>query len=390
MADLSVGILLQGYANWPGGIQYTENLARALRALPPGEQPRLAILHAPGVRRDLVATVLPLFDQAMPVRSGSVLGMVKDIRSHGLGALNGQAIGKRVRQEELDIVFPVQESLGSRFPIPWLAWIPDFQHSMLPHAFGRLHRLVRDWRFGQLLRESTRLVLSSNAARSDLRAFAGDRWLSKTDVLHFTCVPADSWFRVAPAEVLTKHNVDGRYFIVANQFWVHKNHIDVFEAVGILNSQGRRVRVVCTGKTHDPRRPGHFQHLMDFVASHQLQDQIRVLGIVPRGEQIALLRGSVAVIQPSRFEGWSTVVEEARALGRPIIVSDIAVHREQAHPQARYYHAGNPEELAQTMWEMWEGAPAEAESTEFSLSRHSAAVVEFARRFLEIVRNATG
>ncbi len=41
------------------------------------------------------------------------------------------------------------------------------------------------------------------------------------------------------------------------------------------------------------------------------------------------MQNSLAIIQPSSFEGWSTVVEDAKALNQNIIVSDIAVHREQ-------------------------------------------------------------
>ncbi len=44
---------------------------------------------------------------------------------------------------------------------------------------------------------------------------------------------------------------------------------------------------------------------------------------------MALLRGAAAVLQPSRFEGWSTIIEDAKSLGKPIVASDIAVHREQ-------------------------------------------------------------
>lgn len=42
-----------------------------------------------------------------------------------------------------------------------------------------------------------------------------------------------------------------------------------------------------------------------------------------------------ALLNPSRFEGWSTTVEEAKAAGTPMILSDIPVHREQA-PNARF------------------------------------------------------
>jgi glycosyltransferase involved in cell wall biosynthesis len=43
------------------------------------------------------------------------------------------------------------------------------------------------------------------------------------------------------------------------------------------------------------------------------------------------------VLNPSLFEGWSTTVEEARSLGVPLILSDLAVHREQAGTEAVYF-----------------------------------------------------
>ena len=45
------------------------------------------------------------------------------------------------------------------------------------------------------------------------------------------------------------------------------------------------------------------------------------------------MRQSVAVLQPSLFEGWSTTVEEAKSIGKTILLSDIPVHREQAPPR---------------------------------------------------------
>jgi len=55
------------------------------------------------------------------------------------------------------------------------------------------------------------------------------------------------------------------------------------------------------------------------------------------------------VIQPSLFEGWSTVIEDARALGRPVIASDIPVHREQLGDTARYFIPRDPASLAEAV-----------------------------------------
>jgi glycosyltransferase involved in cell wall biosynthesis len=71
-----------------------------------------------------------------------------------------------------------------------------------------------------------------------------------------------------------------------------------------------------------------------------------MLGVVPHAEVYALMRQSVALLQPSLFEGWSTSVEEAKSLGKRVILSDIAVHREQDPPQARLFAPSDAEALA--------------------------------------------
>jgi glycosyltransferase involved in cell wall biosynthesis len=70
------------------------------------------------------------------------------------------------------------------------------------------------------------------------------------------------------------------------------------------------------------------------------------LGIIPHDHLFQLMRQSLAVLQPSIFEGWSTTVEEVKSLGKRIILSDLPVHREQNPPQARYFDPQNPEVLA--------------------------------------------
>src|SRR5690606_13213676 len=64
-----------------------------------------------------------------------------------------------------------------------------------------------------------------------------------------------------------------------------------------------------------------------------LVDRVKLLGLVPRDKQVAIFRHATLVVQPSLFEGWSTVVEDVKALGRPILASDLDVHREQLRPE---------------------------------------------------------
>jgi glycosyltransferase involved in cell wall biosynthesis len=100
------------------------------------------------------------------------------------------------------------------------------------------------------------------------------------------------------------------------------------------------------------------------------------------------MRRALAIVQPSLFEGWSTVVEDARALGRPCLLSDLAVHREQDPPGARFFDPRSPEALAELLAEVWEKWPAGPDFEEERYA-HARALVRLDRvglRFLEIAR----
>jgi hypothetical protein len=46
-------------------------------------------------------------------------------------------------------------------------------------------------------------------------------------------------------------------------------------------------------------------------------------------------------------------VEEARSLGKSVLISDIAAHREQNPPKATYFNLESSENLADKLEELW-------------------------------------
>ena len=89
------------------------------------------------------------------------------------------------------------------------------------------------------------------------------------------------------------------------------------------------------------------------IARRGLQSQVRLLGLLDRPTQIQVMRTSAAVVQASFFEGWSALVEDSRALGKRIFVSDIPVHREQNPDDAVYFNPDSAEELADLIEADW-------------------------------------
>jgi glycosyltransferase involved in cell wall biosynthesis len=154
----------------------------------------------------------------------------------------------------------------------------------------------------------------------------------------------------------------------------------------VLKQRSLDVVVAASGSPTDPREPDYFDSLMKQVEARGLGTNFRYLGMIPLEHVYALLRSSTALINPSRFEGWSTTVEEAKSFGVPVILSDLAVHREQTGGTARYFGVDDPEGLADLLWEVFQAA--ERSAARDLLPDVDERVAGFAADFVQVVRHA--
>ena len=57
------------------------------------------------------------------------------------------------------------------------------------------------------------------------------------------------------------------------------------------------------------------------------------------------MKKSYAIVQPSLFEGWSTVVEDAKCLNKFIFLSNLNVHLEQNPRNVSYFDPRDESDL---------------------------------------------
>jgi glycosyltransferase involved in cell wall biosynthesis len=192
------------------------------------------------------------------------------------------------------------------------------------------------------------VLLSSESALRDFEKFYPVA-RGKTAVVKFAVKPSPELLRADPANVASQYGLPDVYFYLPNQFWRHKNHDVVIDALAILARRGEGVVVAASGSNSDAREPGYFDSIMRRAASSGLEESFRYLGMIPLPHVYALLRGATALINPSRFEGWSTTIEEAKSFGVPMVLSDLDVHREQTNGSARYFATDDPAALAEQL-----------------------------------------
>lgn len=239
--------------------------------------------------------------------------------------------------------------LGRNSTKPSIGWIPDFQHIRLPNFFPPEERNWRDKSFARTADASTAVIVSSEDAKRDFLAFRPSA-AKKIRVLRFVSDVGGFEQGGEPKEnLLRRYGIDGAYFHVPNQFWAHKNHAVIIEALDVARSRGRHITVIATGNLKDRRNPRHIEMLIQRTREAGCTENFKMLGIVPYADLAALMKYSVGVINPSYFEGWSTTVEEAKSLGKTVILSDIPVHREQAPEHATYFDPDSPSDLCDRM-----------------------------------------
>ena len=258
------------------------------------------------------------------------------------------------QQHSINVLLPLLDLPPWRIVPSTIGWIPDFQHLHLPEFFGAEDLERRNTTYRRLAEKATVVMLSSNASHDDFAQFAPN-YASKGRVVPFPSLLAFEELAGDPVTTRTKFNLPEKFALVANQFWAHKNHALVVQALAQLKDSGVNVPVVMTGLPSDHRDPANknFSALLQSIAAAGLNNQITILGLVPYSDLMNLMRTAALMIQPSRFEGWSTVVQDAVALGRPLMCSDIAVHREQAPRALGFFDVDRADVLAELLEAHW-------------------------------------
>lgn len=338
---MRLGVPLVGGRQWMGGYNYILNLFRVLRQFGSGcVEPVLFVNHD-----------LPELDLEPFTALGyeTVRSRAFDPRPLTQSLLPTLLLGKNphidrtLQERHIDAVFENANYYGWRMALPAIAWIPDFQHRHLPHMFGRSAYWKRELGLRLQVASGRTIMVSSEDARRSCELFFPSS-VGRIHAVPFTVLVDEAALAIDPVRVRLDHGLPPNYVYLPNQYWKHKNHRLVIEALALL--RGSDVVVASTGHGSDPRHPRLYEELQALVKEKGLERQFRFLGMVPYSEVIALMRGATAMLNPSLFEGWSTTVEEARALGTPLLLSDLTVHREQMGNGAEYFPPDSPGALA--------------------------------------------
>ncbi len=376
MKRKKVGIIFTNDSNWVGGMYYLLSLVSSFLTLDDKDKPQVIIFSWEVKDFDIVKNTgypylsfLNLYiPYTLPER------VLKKISPN----LFNKLINKQFDSSVIDIIFPFNFQDKFINISKKVFWVPDFQDFFYPEFFTKAEIEHREHYQNEIANQNGVLVLSSKSVQQDFYTIFPNA-VCPTKIINFA-VTHPSYSHLNIDALKNKFKIFQEYFFAPNQFWKHKNHLIVIKAVKMLKDQGKEPLVVFTGKEYDYRNPTYFNDLKNFVTENNLTKNILFLGFIDRAEQLQLMHHAKAVIQPSLFEGWSTVVEDAKAMNQFVIASDIDVHREQLNNNCRFFSPNDEIALAKIILELHELPELMKQKNDYTVN-----VKLFAESFMELL-----
>jgi glycosyltransferase involved in cell wall biosynthesis len=206
---------------------------------------------------------------------------------------------------------------------PYVCTVFDLEHRMKPwfpevSAGGEFER--RERFFNRYLPKATRVIVPNETGREQVVRFYRVETENCLTLSHPTpdfALKAAAQPR-SDARILARLGLPERFLFYPAQFWPHKNHAALLDALAELRARGSELALVCVGSDK-----GAAEHVRAQARERGLEDHAHVMGFVPDDVLVALYQHAHALVYLSRFGPENLPPLEGFALGCPVVAADV-------------------------------------------------------------------
>jgi len=331
-----IGVFILSESLTGGVHKYTQQILLSLQQYAPEDQvvvletarnPEIEASCGPGFTVVLLRSYrfLQMIRACLP-RTTRAVGASKT----GLGMrgwLGRNVVGRAVRRHGIDLMlFPNPAAEALTCGAPYVMTIHDIQYRLHPEfpevsADGEGER--REAVYGSTAPKAAAVLTDSATSRDDVVRFYG---ADPARVHPLPTVPPSSLARSVgeeeKARVRARYRLPDEYVFYPAQFWPHKNHLRLIEAVarhpGLSLVLGGSEQVPFSTAKDARRR-----------AEELLPGRSWFLGYIPAEDMAPLYASSSMLVMPTFFGPTNIPIMEAFALGVPVVTSEMPGVREQ-------------------------------------------------------------
>ena len=344
---MRIGIAFQYFSSWQGGIDFCLNFLRALSKYADGNETIKIYCFIPS---DINEISLKEIKKKIEL----IIDTRKNSPKSKIIYCNKKNFNQLIRKNKINVIFPHHGVSRELKDVVRLGYLPDLQHKAFPENFKKMDIVKRDREYKGTLEKLDYVLVHSYSVKNDLEKYYAP---FHAEVIVVPWYPIASKLHIANMNsyknIKEKYNLPDKYFLISNQFWKHKNHVVAIRAFEQIYEEGyHNVALVCTGKMEDSRDKKYVPNLLKMINKMNCKNNILLLGLVPKKEQLCIMRNAVALIQPTLFEGGpgGGSVCDAVSMQVPCIVSDIEINKElPQNKRINYFEAHSETSLAKEM-----------------------------------------
>ncbi|WP_448563171.1 glycosyltransferase family 4 protein [Trichothermofontia sp.] len=233
---------------------------------------------------------------------------------------------RHIRKNKIDLVWSFTPYCLFR-DIPYVITVWDLQHRLQPFFPEVSHGkewISRDYFFSRNIQPATYIIAGTNRGKEEIKRF----YQVDSDRIRVIPFPTPKVLQVSnekSQKIKDKYNISMEYLFYPAQFWSHKNHIGILNALKILRDDYQIVtNVVFTGSDK-----GNLHYVKSVAGELGLMKQVHFLGFIPREDLYALYRQAFALLFLSFFGPDNLPPLEAFSCGCPVIAADVPGAKEQ-------------------------------------------------------------
>lgn len=262
-----------------------------------------------------------------------------------------------------------------------LAPIHDLMHKFFPQ-FPEVGELAeaqgREHLFNTIAGKSHGILADSQVGKEHILQFYPEA-KGKVHILPF--IPPRSLLEANPVKpACLPDSFTKRFLFYPAQFWLHKNHLNLLNALNVLVKDLDIHCVFSGGTTHNGYEP-----VVSAIRTLELAPHVTVLGYVTNEELSWLYQNAYCMVMPTFFGPTNIPPLEAMFFGCPMALSGNFGMPEQCKDAALYFDPSSVDDIAKTIRRIWED-----DTLHSALSAHGKQQskawqpADFEKRFLEI------
>jgi glycosyltransferase involved in cell wall biosynthesis len=268
---------------------------------------------------------------------GAVPPRLECLRVEAVGSLQGHAWEQiQLLQASRDGFLINFGATGPLLKRRQLITVHDAAVHVVPEAYSRAFRAWYKMSIPVLARTSAGVMTVSDFSKRELC-----KYFSMPEQKIRVCPEGKEHIErtVADSQILAQHGLrPGQFFLAVSSLSPHKNFRLITQALRHLVDSG--ITVAIAGSTD----PSVFHH-----TSKGETELVKLLGYVSDESLKSLLQNAIALIHPSRYEGFGLAPLEAMAVGCPVLASNAAAIPEVCADAVWYFDPNDPRELAAAM-----------------------------------------